>query len=84
SIPIVDSMGRIIAVLGGMPADVAGWKAVTDAAAALLEEKGQAGSFSAEKLNHRRAQEPYPSISRGISHGGGQQASCHYFPLTLR
>ncbi|KAJ7667890.1 hypothetical protein DFH06DRAFT_1126580 [Mycena polygramma] len=36
SIPIIDSQGRIIAVLGGTPRDVEGWKAVTDAAAAAL------------------------------------------------
>ncbi|KAJ7821735.1 hypothetical protein B0H13DRAFT_2241710 [Mycena leptocephala] len=39
SIPIVDSQGRIIAVLGGMPSDVLGWKKVTDAAAQLLEKR---------------------------------------------
>ncbi|KAJ7633770.1 hypothetical protein DFH06DRAFT_1004041 [Mycena polygramma] len=72
SIPIVDSCGRIIAILGGMPADVAGWKIVTDSAAALLERKVSTGSFTEAQLHHRRAQEPYPSISRGISHGGGQ------------
>ncbi|KAJ7144739.1 hypothetical protein C8R43DRAFT_891310 [Mycena crocata] len=70
--PIVDSKGRIIAVLGGMPADVDDWKLVADAAAALLEKHVQDGSFSADELNHRRAQEPYPSLSVGISHGGGQ------------
>ncbi|KAJ7078269.1 hypothetical protein B0H15DRAFT_804874 [Mycena belliarum] len=55
SIPLVDSKGRIIAVLGGMPCDLAGWKLVTDAAADLFAQR-----------------EPYPSISRGLSHGGGQ------------
>ncbi|KAJ7170637.1 hypothetical protein C8R43DRAFT_875602 [Mycena crocata] len=70
--PIVDSKGRIVAVLGGMPADVAGWKVVTDTAAELLEKRASEGSFSNDQLFHRRAQEPYPSITRGISHGGGQ------------
>ncbi|KAJ6459363.1 hypothetical protein C8R47DRAFT_1226640 [Mycena vitilis] len=72
SIPIIDSRGRIIAVLGGTPADVEGWKCVTDTAARLLERKAAEGSFTTEQLHHRRAQEPYPSLSRGISHGGGQ------------
>ncbi|KAJ7429664.1 hypothetical protein B0H11DRAFT_1944453 [Mycena galericulata] len=71
SLPIVDSKGRIIAVLGGMPKDLAGWKVATDRAAQLLAEGGGQGSFTAQ-IHHRRAQEPYPSISRGISHGGGQ------------
>ncbi|KAJ7839910.1 hypothetical protein B0H13DRAFT_1649971 [Mycena leptocephala] len=72
SIPIVDSRGRIIAVLGGMPKDLIGWKVITDRAAALMESGVRAGSFSEDQVHHRRAQEPYPSISRGISHGGGQ------------
>ncbi|KAJ7092136.1 hypothetical protein C8R43DRAFT_908171 [Mycena crocata] len=72
SVPIVDSAGRIIAVLGGMPADLDDWKLVTETAAHLLEEQVSSASFSSDQLFHRRAQEPYPSISRGISHGGGQ------------
>ncbi|KAJ7773734.1 hypothetical protein DFH07DRAFT_952772 [Mycena maculata] len=72
SIPIVDSKGCIIAVLGGMPRDVAGWKKVTDSASKLFAEGVADGSFTPAQLNHRRAQEPYPLISRGVSHGGGQ------------
>ncbi|KAJ7164584.1 hypothetical protein C8R43DRAFT_1122461 [Mycena crocata] len=72
SLPIVDSKGRIIAVLGGMPADTVGWKRVTDSAAQMLAERVVEGSFTTDQLYHRRAQEPYPSLSRGISHGGGQ------------
>ncbi|KAJ7833655.1 hypothetical protein B0H13DRAFT_2240337 [Mycena leptocephala] len=71
-IPIVDSKGRIIAVLGGMPKDVDGWKVATDHATTLLDTRVLKGSFNAEHIHHRRAQEPYLSVSRGISHGGGQ------------
>ncbi|KAJ7914350.1 hypothetical protein B0H13DRAFT_2325383 [Mycena leptocephala] len=72
SIPIIDSNGRIIAVLGGMPRDVVGWERITGEAATLLDTRVKQGSFNDEQIYHRRAQEPYPSISRGISHGGGQ------------
>ncbi|KAJ7511928.1 hypothetical protein B0H11DRAFT_2214798 [Mycena galericulata] len=72
SLPIVDSKGRIIAVLGGMPKDLAGWKRVTNRATELLAQRVNEGSFSTDQLHHRRAQNPYPSVSRGISHGGGQ------------
>ncbi|KAJ7063015.1 hypothetical protein B0H15DRAFT_794729, partial [Mycena belliarum] len=72
SIPLVDSKGRIIAVLGGTPRDFVGWKLVTDHAAKLFASRVEEGSFTPEQLEHRRAQEPYPSISRGVSHGGGQ------------
>jgi hypothetical protein len=73
SIPIIDSTGRIIAVLSGMPSDVEGWQQqVTDRAAQLMETQASKGSFSMEQLHHHRAQEPYPQVSRGLSHGGGQ------------
>ncbi|KAJ7934028.1 hypothetical protein B0H13DRAFT_2306053 [Mycena leptocephala] len=74
SIPIIDCHGRIIAVLGGMPRDYTGWKIVTDAAAKLMEDKAHRLSHSEEQLHHRRAQEPYPAVARGVSHGGGQTA----------
>ncbi|KAJ7904063.1 hypothetical protein B0H13DRAFT_1620886, partial [Mycena leptocephala] len=69
---IIDSNGRIIAVLGGMPRDVVGWERITGEAATLLDTRVKQGSFNDEQIYHRCAQEPYPSISRGISHGGGQ------------
>ncbi|KAJ7701529.1 hypothetical protein B0H17DRAFT_1195310 [Mycena rosella] len=72
SIPIIDSTGRIIAVLGGMPRDPIGWKVVTDGAAKLFADHVADCCFTPDQLHHRRAQEPYPSISRGVSHGGGQ------------
>jgi hypothetical protein len=43
SIPIVDSRGRIIAVLGGMPKNLIVWKVITDRAAALMESGVRAG-----------------------------------------
>ncbi|KAJ7791295.1 hypothetical protein B0H14DRAFT_3094503 [Mycena olivaceomarginata] len=55
-----------------MPFDVEGWQQVTDRAAQLMETQASKGCFSAEQLHHRRAQEPYPQVSRGLSHGGGQ------------
>ncbi|KAJ7907609.1 hypothetical protein B0H13DRAFT_1618287, partial [Mycena leptocephala] len=70
--PITDSLGRIIAVLGGTPRDTEGWRAITDRAANLMEAKASRLSHSEEELNHRCAQEPYPSVSRGPSYGGGQ------------
>ncbi|KAJ7926894.1 hypothetical protein B0H13DRAFT_2313146 [Mycena leptocephala] len=54
TIPITDSLGRIIAVLAN-----------------LMEAKANRLSHSKEELHHRRAQEPYPSVSRG-PYGGGQ------------
>ncbi|KAJ7433024.1 hypothetical protein B0H11DRAFT_1759362, partial [Mycena galericulata] len=69
---IIDAKGRIIAVLGGMPRDVEAWKTSTDAAAQMLQERVSEGSFTVDQLHHRRAQEPFPAISRGVSHGGGQ------------
>ncbi|KAF7358257.1 hypothetical protein MVEN_00874700 [Mycena venus] len=72
SIPIMDSHGCIIAILGGMPRDIERWKTVTDGAAKLMEDNAHRLSVSEEQLNHRRAHGSYPSIARGVSHGGGQ------------
>jgi hypothetical protein len=66
-----------------MPRDTLAWKEVTDEAARLLETRVGAGSFNTEQLQHRRAQEPYPSVSRGISHGGGQTVGLAYHLLSL-
>ncbi|KAJ7794380.1 hypothetical protein B0H14DRAFT_3557404 [Mycena olivaceomarginata] len=69
---IYNSYGRIIAVLGGTPRDISGWKIVTDAAAKLLEDNAHQLTQSEALVHHRRAQEPYPAVSWGVSLGGGQ------------
>lgn len=38
----------------------------------MLEERVDRIRLAEEDRDHRRAQEPYAAISRGISHGGGQ------------
>ncbi|KAJ7723139.1 hypothetical protein B0H16DRAFT_1431096 [Mycena metata] len=76
SIPIIDAHGRIIAVLGGTPRDVEGWRAITDRAAALMETKATRLRHTEDQLYHRRAQEPYPAVGRGPSYGGGQTEPC--------
>ncbi|KAJ7094755.1 hypothetical protein B0H15DRAFT_921728 [Mycena belliarum] len=63
---------RVIGVLGGTPRDHDTWDEVTDGAAALLEARIPRVRLSQERLHHRRAQEPFPAISRGVSHGGSQ------------
>ncbi|KAJ7838042.1 hypothetical protein B0H13DRAFT_2367772 [Mycena leptocephala] len=72
TIPITDSFGRIIAILGGTPHDTEGWRAITDHAANLMEAKATRLSHSEEELHRHHAQEPYSPISRGPSYGGGQ------------
>jgi hypothetical protein len=77
TIPILDAHRRIIALLGGKPRDLEGWKATTDQAAELMESQRCRTSFSETNTHHRRADEecPYACISCGISHGGGQCVS---------
>lgn len=72
AIPILDSQRRLLALLGGTPDDVAGWKLVTDGAYTLLDERLPRLQLTADQLHHRRAQDAYPAVSRGWSHGGGQ------------
>ncbi|KAJ7874660.1 hypothetical protein B0H14DRAFT_3437475 [Mycena olivaceomarginata] len=72
TIPILDLHRRIIVLLGGTPRDEVAWKAATDGAAALLDERLACIRLSEERLHHRRAQESFPAIGHGLSHGGGQ------------
>ncbi|KAJ6522142.1 hypothetical protein DFH09DRAFT_938513, partial [Mycena vulgaris] len=69
---LLDSHRRVIALLGGMPRDLAGWKTATNGAAELLEERRNRIRLTEERLHHRRAQDPFPAIALGWSHGGGQ------------
>ncbi|KAJ7489987.1 hypothetical protein B0H11DRAFT_1912509 [Mycena galericulata] len=73
TIPLLDSQRRVIAVLGGTPRDDAGWKVVTDGAAALLKERQSRIRLTDEQLHHRRAQDAFPAIPRGVAHGGGRK-----------
>ncbi|KAJ7129038.1 hypothetical protein C8R43DRAFT_1090181 [Mycena crocata] len=72
TIPILDNKRRVIAVLGGMPRDIAGWQTVTDGAAKLMEEQLPHIRLTDEDLQHRRAAESFAALARGWSHGGGQ------------
>ncbi|KAJ6543236.1 hypothetical protein DFH09DRAFT_1322234 [Mycena vulgaris] len=72
TIPLLDAQRRVIAVLGGTPRDHAGWKKVTEGAAALLEERQPRIKLTQEALHHRRAQDEFPAIARGVAHGGGR------------
>ncbi|KAJ7310640.1 hypothetical protein DFH08DRAFT_918250 [Mycena albidolilacea] len=72
TIPILDSQRQIIALLGGTPKDVEGWTKVTDGAFALMQDALRWVKLSEETLDHRRAQQPFAAVGRGLSHGGGQ------------
>ncbi|KAJ7330276.1 hypothetical protein DFH08DRAFT_966845 [Mycena albidolilacea] len=74
ALPIIDSRRRLILVLGGKPKDPVGWHVVTDGAAKLMDKLLLQCHFTPDDCHHRRAhpESPYPSILRGVSHGGGQ------------
>ncbi|KAJ7337610.1 hypothetical protein DFH08DRAFT_964581 [Mycena albidolilacea] len=72
TIPILDRHQHIIALLGGTPRDTVGWQTVTDGASQLLLDCVPRIRLTEERMHHRRAQEPFPAIARGVSHGGGQ------------
>ncbi|KAJ7888129.1 hypothetical protein B0H14DRAFT_3430319 [Mycena olivaceomarginata] len=64
---------RVVGVLGGGPRDREGWKVVTDGVFALLQEQLPRVRLPEDRLHHRRAQESFPALARGWSHGGGQK-----------
>ncbi|KAJ7735080.1 hypothetical protein DFH07DRAFT_754080, partial [Mycena maculata] len=72
TIPLLNSQHRVVAVLGGTPRDDAGWKLATDGAAALLQERKARIRLTDDALHHRRAQDAFPALARGVAHGGGR------------
>ncbi|KAF7361096.1 hypothetical protein MSAN_01140800 [Mycena sanguinolenta] len=74
TVPITDSHWRLFALLGGMPKDLVAWKVVTDGTAKMMADRAPHAHFTDEDWNHWCAHPdtPYPSISRGVSLGGGQ------------
>lgn len=67
--PIVDTDGRVIAVLVGRPDD-ADWENVTAAAYGALTDASLHLEFKSKVKNHRRGR--FPALNFGISYGGGQ------------
>lgn len=66
---ILDSCGRIIAVLAGRPDDPS-WESVHLEAVELLEKTRPLLRLSKKSTRHRRGN--FAALSYGISHGGGQ------------
>ncbi|KAJ6448987.1 hypothetical protein C8R45DRAFT_1084343 [Mycena sanguinolenta] len=73
SVAIIDSRCRCIALLGGTPNDIEKWAKVAEAALVALQDRLPRVKLPEGKLHHRRAQEPFAAIGRGLSHGGGQR-----------
>lgn len=68
--PILDSGGRVVAVLAGRPSDGSFIKAADSAFQAMLREGNTAG-FGPGGVKHRRGL--FPALNVGISYGKGQQ-----------
>ncbi|KAF7345127.1 hypothetical protein MSAN_01888700 [Mycena sanguinolenta] len=74
TIAILDSRRRAIGLLGGQPKDVVGWAKVIEHVSDALQRRIPDLELPESELHHRRAydEEPFPAVSRGLSHGGGQ------------
>lgn len=70
AVPIVDSEGRIVAVLAGRPSNDSSWNLVAAEAANELDSKRPMLRFRNEEVAHRRGN--FAAKGYGISHGGGQ------------
>ena|SRR5580704_9926511 len=66
---LVDSQGRIYAVLAGRPDDPTYVKAAEETFQALAEEATKA-NFATKECNHKRG--CFPAVSVGLSYGQGQ------------
>ncbi|KAJ7064174.1 hypothetical protein C8F01DRAFT_1250428 [Mycena amicta] len=71
SIPIVDLRRRLVALLAGQPSGE-NWAGIVESAGRALEERVSRLKLSKGDLHHRRAQDSFPALARGVSHGGGQ------------
>ena len=69
TIPIVDRLRRVIAILAGRPKDDQ-WREHMQQGAEALEDARQQGSFSPSAGSHRRGD--FFCLRSGLSHGGGQ------------
>lgn len=72
--PILDTEGRIVAILAGCPNDKS-WPELSRHAAKLLEQTRVSCNMQEEK--HRRGM--FSSLRGGVSHGGGQK-----MPMNLK
>lgn len=70
TVAILDSKGRIVAVLVGRPTGDPTWDQVNISAANKFEEARGQLKLSANQKVHRRGR--FPALASGISHGGGQ------------
>jgi hypothetical protein len=69
----MDGDGRVIAILVGRPKDIKDeeWKQMEKEAVELIEKEQKNFVFTKKQQQHRRG--PYPTVSTGVSFGGGQQ-----------
>ncbi|KAJ6521651.1 hypothetical protein DFH09DRAFT_1251093 [Mycena vulgaris] len=71
--PLIDSEGRIIAVLAGQP-DRAEYRAAAIAAFHAIRDAGQEARFPSAMREHRRGL--FAAINVGLSYGKGQKVPC--------
>lgn len=73
---LLDRENRVVGVLAGRPLDP-GWGAVHDSALSALESAAPKMRLRPKDAAHRRGS--YPSVSHGISFGGGQEVRISLF-----
>jgi hypothetical protein len=76
TMPVLDSEGRLVAILAGHPDDEC-WPDLSREAAEMLEKAGKECIIPAKGRDHRRGN--FSGLATGISHGGGQKS-----PRSLR
>ncbi|RPD55261.1 hypothetical protein L226DRAFT_470756, partial [Lentinus tigrinus ALCF2SS1-7] len=70
-LPLLDSDGRVFAILAGSPRDDTSWQACVRDAARAMKDLRREYRFAANPKPNRRGD--YPIVTVGISYGGGQK-----------
>lgn len=68
---LLDKTGRVFTVLVGKPKDTAGWDRVNAQVQEAFDGARASYKLDPKQKSHRRGE--YPTISAGISYGGGQK-----------
>lgn len=79
---LLDKTGRVFTVLAGKPKDIASWDLVNVQVQEVFDGARASYKLDAKQASHRCGE--YPTISAGISYGGGQKICITHPQVSIR